>query len=164
VKSFVPMETDIPATDIRDRVLECSINRAKHEHGLLKEELQDIFEQACLVRKGKEESLLNREIIELNEHVKHFMKDWNEHTLWEKSELFPYAAWLLGAEPDLYSLMDHEYELAERSIQAFVQTLEKATFPIKQDEACRMTSYLIQAYAILKNRFQEEEEIMLELT
>nr|WP_255807517.1 hemerythrin domain-containing protein [Cohnella mopanensis] len=154
----------MPGADIREVRLETCITRAKQEHDLLKEELQDIFEQACIVRSGVDESRLNREIVELNENVKHFMKDWNEHTLWEESELFPYAAWLLGSEPDLYALMEQEYELADRSIREFVQTLERTSLPIGREEACRMTSYLIQAYAILKNRFKEEEEIMLELS
>jgi hypothetical protein len=34
---------------------------------------------------------------------------------------------------------------------------------MNREEARKISSYLIQAYAVLNNRFREEEEIMLEL-
>jgi hypothetical protein len=137
--------------------------RAMQEHDLLRDELRNIFEQACSVREGQDEIGLNRDIRELCENVKVFMQDWNEHTSWEETELFPNAVRILGAEPDLYSLMGREYDLAERSIQAFMQSFDRSNLPLRRDDARRMAGYLIQAYAVMKNRFREEEEIMQEL-
>ncbi|QJD83079.1 hypothetical protein [Cohnella herbarum] len=143
--------------------LETSMLRAKQEHELLRFELHNIFEQACSLRQGKDDIGVNRDICKLSENVKIFMQDWNEHTSWEETELFPNAVRLLGAESDLYSLMGREYDLAERSIQAFMQSFDRTSLPLQRDEARRLAGYLIQAYAIMSNRFREEEEIMQEL-
>ncbi|TJY41135.1 hemerythrin domain-containing protein [Cohnella pontilimi] len=145
-------------------VLQNALDRAKQEHELLKEELQDIFGQVCAIRSGQDEIRLNRQIGQLNDSVKHFMKHWGDHTSWEDREFFPYASWYLGTEPDCFALMEQEYELAEQYIRAFLQELQRSHIPIPREEARRMASYLIQAYAVLKNRFREEEEVMEELT
>ncbi|TVY01971.1 hemerythrin domain-containing protein [Cohnella terricola] len=164
MKSHVPIDSVISGGDLRELIIDSTVARAKQEHELLSEELREIYEQACTIRRGQDAKRLNREIRQLGDSVKHFLKHWTAHTQWEDDELFPSAASVLGAEPDLFSLMEHEYELAEQYIQAFTQLLEKAAAPIDQEEARKMTTYLIQAYAVLSNRFREEEEIMLELT
>ncbi|MCD9020683.1 hemerythrin domain-containing protein [Cohnella silvisoli] len=164
MKTHAPTPGAYHAADARHFLLENAVVRAKQEHDLLKEELQDLYAQVCTVRSDEDEIRLNREIRQLNDSVKHFMKEWSDHTKWEESELFPYAAWYLGAEPDMFALMEQEYELAEQYIQAFLHTLDRAVIPVSHEEARKMASYLLQAYAFLKNRFQEEEEIMQSLT
>ncbi len=156
---------DIPLTEnTNDLQLETSVARAREEHEALKNELRSIYEQACVVRNDPEEKRLNREIRQLHDCVKLFMEHWAAHTQWEESELFPQAATFLGAEPDLFLLMEQEYELADQYLRTFMRALEKARYPIGHEEASKMASYLIQAYAVLNNRFREEDEIMLDLT
>ncbi|WP_052476098.1 hemerythrin domain-containing protein [Cohnella kolymensis] len=149
---------------VREFLIQDTVQRAKQEHDLLKEELQDIYQQACIVRREQNEIRLNREMRQLKDSVTHFIKEWSAHTRWEESELFPFAANYWGEEPDLFALMEQEFELAEQFIRGFLQTLDRAVVLLPQEEARRMASYLIQAYAILKNRFSEEEEIILLLT
>ncbi|WP_164472654.1 hemerythrin domain-containing protein [Cohnella candidum] len=164
MKSHALLDNALPPADMRQLVLDTAVVRAKQEHDLLKRELQDIYDLACTVRSDMNVPRLNREIRELNENVKRFMAEWNIHVQWEENELFPYASWYLGGEPDLFALMEQEYELAEQFIRAFLHTLDRAVIPVPHDEAYRMASYLLQAYAVLKNRFVEEEEIMSALT
>lgn len=42
--------------------------------------------------------------------------------------------------------------------------IRAAVIPVSREEARRMVSYLLQAYAFLKNRFDEEEVIWVALT
>jgi hypothetical protein len=153
------LDSAIPMADKRLLFLEM-----KQEHELLKQELQEIYSRACAVRSDYDVPRLNRKIRQLNEVVKQFMTEWHAHIEWEEAELFPYVTSYLGEEPDLFALMEQEYELAEQFICAFLQTLDRAVIPVPHDEAYRMASYLLQAYAVMKNRFIEEEEILLELT
>jgi hypothetical protein len=164
VKLHVAINSIEPNEEMREWLLESSVARARQEHEALKEELRSIYDQACNVRNDREEKRLNREIRQLHDCVKLFMKHWAAHTQWEDSELYPQAATYLGAEPDLFMLMEQEYELADQYLRTFMRTLEKAEYPIGREEACKMTSYLIQAYAVLNNRFREEDEIMTDLT
>jgi hemerythrin-like domain-containing protein len=163
VKLHVPIDHTIKGSGVAELMLENSVARAQQEHELLKQELRNIYEQACIVRNVPEDRRLNREIGQLHDIVKLFMRHWSAHTQWEDSELFPHAASYLGAEPDLFTLMEQEYELAEQYIRKFLQALDKSNLPMNREEARKIASYLIQAYAVLNNRFREEEEIMLEL-
>lgn len=158
------VEGALDSGGVRDFWFQDAVVRAKHEHDLLKEELQDIFAQACKVRNEADDIRRNREIRQLKDSVKHFVKQWSAHAKWEETELFPCAASYWGEEPDCFALMEQEYDLAEQYIRGFLHTVDRAVIPIPLDEARRMTSYLIQAYAVLKNRFCEEEEIIGLLT
>ncbi len=158
------MDRKIPPADIRELLLETAVVRARQEHEELREALADMYEQVCLVRVGAEQNRLNRELRKLKELVKQFQVKWEAHIRWEENELFPYSAWYFGEDPDLFAYMEQEYELAEQYLQAFLHTLDRSVIPIAADEARRMTSYLMQAYAFLKNRFDEEEEILTALT
>ena len=164
VKLHAAIDADALTEEMRERMLESSVARARQEHEALKDELRSIYDQACVVRNDSEEKRLNREIRQLHDCVKMFMRHWSAHTKWEDSELYPQAASYLGAEPDLFLLMEQEYELADQYLRTFLRALEKVEYPIGQEEARKMTSYLIQAYAVLNNRFREEDEIMLDLT
>lgn len=153
----------VPNADIRHILLDSAMSRAAQEHELLKKDLQDIFSQACSVRIEKDIVRLGRELQHLKRTVKEFMKEWNEHTRWEEEELFPYAAAYLGEEPDLFDYMEQEYELAEHFVRAFLHELDRSVIPVGHEDAYRMASYLLQAYAFLKNRFDEEEDILASL-
>lgn len=164
MNTYAQLEHALPPADVRQLMLDLAVVRAKQEHDLLKEELQDIYARVCTIRRDKDEKRLNIELRHLNDCVQQFMKEWSAHTQWEETELFPYATWYLGAEPDLFTLMEQEYEIAEEFLLAFLHALDRSVFPIQHEEAYRMASYLLQAYAVLRNRFVEEEEIMLALT
>lgn len=146
--------------DERYGLLSDAVVRARQEHDALEEELADLYAQVCTVRKDDDILHLNDHIRVLNERVKHFMSEWSAHISWEKTELFPYAVWYLETEPDLFTLMEQDYGLAERFISSFLNTLEQSVLPISPDEAKALSSYLLQAYAFLKNRLNEEEEII----
>ncbi|MFC4601287.1 hypothetical protein [Cohnella hongkongensis] len=164
VKLHIALDAIPPGEENGGLLLEASVVRARQEHDALKEELRNIYERACAVRNDHEEKKRNREMRQLYDCVKLFMKHWIEHTRWEDAELFPQAASYLGAELDLFLLMEQEYELADQYLRVFLRLLEKAEHPIGREDARRMTAYLIQAYAVLNNRFREEDEIMLDLT
>lgn len=146
--------------DERYSLLSDAVVRARQEHDALEEELADLYAQVCTVRKDEDILHLNDHVKVLNERVKHFMTEWSAHIAWEKTDLFPYAVWYLETEPDLFTLMEQDYGLAERFIGSFLKTLEQAVLPISPDEAKALSSYLLQAYAFLKNRLNEEEEII----
>lgn len=151
-----PIEIDID----RYTHLNEAVNRARQEHDALEAELADLYAQACTVRKDEDIVHLNANVRILNERVKHFMTEWSAHIEWEKTELFPYATWYLETEPDLFALMELDYGLAERFIGSFLNTLEQAILPISPEEAKALSSRLLQAYACLKNRLNEEQEII----
>ncbi|MDG0814373.1 hypothetical protein [Cohnella rhizosphaerae] len=112
-----PVEIDIE----RYAHLNEAVNRARQEHDALEAELADLYAQACTVRKDEDVVHLNANVRILNERVKHFMTEWSAHIAWEKTELFPYAAWYLETEPDLFALMELDYGLAERFIGSFFE-------------------------------------------
>ncbi|SFA97815.1 hypothetical protein SAMN05216312_102629 [Cohnella sp. OV330] len=155
-KAQLPCEGD----DERYAHLSVAVVRARQEHDALEEELADLYAQVCTVRKDEDIVHLNANVRILNERVKHFMREWSAHIAWEKTELFPYAVWYLETEPDLFTLMEQDYGLAERFIGSFLNTLEQSVLPISPEEAKALSSYLLQAYAFLKNRLNEEEEII----
>lgn len=146
--------------DERYTLLSEAVVRARQEHDELEEKLADLYAQVCTVRKDENIFHLNDHVRVLNERVKRFMTEWSAHISWEKTELFPYAVWYLETEPDLFTLMEQDYGLAERFIGSFLNTLEQAVLPISPEEAKALSSYLLQAYAFLKNRLNEEEEII----
>lgn len=150
----------IAGSDERYTLLSEAVVRARQEHDALEAELADLYAQACTVRKDEDIVHLNANVRILNERVKHFMTEWSAHIEWEKTELFPYATWYLETEPDLFALMELDYGLAERFIGSFLNTLEQAVLPISPEEAKALSSRLLQAYACLKNRLNEEQEII----
>lgn len=156
--------TEKPGAELHELMIDSSVARAMQEHELLQNELMDIYVQARKIGSEGDLKQMNRDVRQLGDSVKRFMKHWSDHAHWEDEQLFPNAASVLGTEPELFSLMEREHELAEEYIRVFMQALERAVFPIDQEEARKLTALLLQAHAVLKNRFREEEEIMLELT
>ncbi|RKP52971.1 hypothetical protein D7Z26_14600 [Cohnella endophytica] len=142
-------------------LLEQAIERAKQERGVLNEELKAIYDQTCAVSNDKDTVSLNRDVELLTECVRHFIRDWSEYKSWEDAELFPHAALYLGVESDSFELMEREYELGERLLEACGHHLDGSLRVAATPENVRaVTSSLLQAYAFLKNRFREEEEMM----
>jgi hypothetical protein len=92
------------------------------------------------------------------------LKEWRAHIRREEEDLFPYAASYWGEAPELLHYMEQEDELAENYIRAFLHELSRSVIPVSREEARRMTSYLLQAYAFLKNRFDEEDDLLDSLT
>ncbi|MFC5406143.1 hemerythrin domain-containing protein [Cohnella soli] len=156
------MESMIPANR-KVLVLEEAIVRARQDLETLKEELTALHDKACVVQKDENINRLNQELQQLDETVKLFLRDWYNHNEWEEHELFPYAAWYLGEDPQLFDYMEQDHRMAESNIRAFLQTLNKATTPVSHETAQRMASYLLQASAFLKVKFEEEEDILVAL-
>jgi len=77
--------------------------------------------------------------------------------------LLPRAASRLGAEPDLFELMEREYGCAERDFLTCIDVLESSPQPLRAEDAKRLSSCVIQAYAVMNGRLREEEEIIREL-
>jgi len=156
--------TENPGADLHELMIDSSVARAMQEHEILQEELAEICEQARRIGKGGDPKQINEDIRQLGGRVERFMKHWSAHTEWEDEELLPNSASVLGADPDLFTLMEREHELAEEYLRVFEHSLERAIFPIDRKEALRLASLLVQACAVLNNRFREEEEIMRVLT
>jgi hemerythrin-like domain-containing protein len=150
--------------DVRQLLLEEAISRARMDLGELKDELHLLYEQAVRLRTDSDAVQLNRRLRRLNRIVRQFVRHWNEHIRREEDDLFPYAAPYLGEDPELVACMEQEHELAQPFIQAFQRTFERTALPVRPEEARRMASFLLQAYAFLKNRCDEEEEMLAVLT
>ncbi|QGG55081.1 hypothetical protein [Paenibacillus sp. B01] len=145
-----------PAPDI-------AVERASQEQERLHAELQALVRQTCSVRQAEEPARLSREFRKLTSQVLKLQEDWQAHSRWVETEFLPYVTWYWGEEPDLFALMDHEYELAERCLERFNERLGQAAVPLEPEDARKLTSHLLQAYAILKNRMLEEEELVQQL-
>lgn len=153
------MELDIQPVHVRGLLLDTGVARARQEHEQLREALLDMYAQVCVIRAGAKSGELDRELRKLRNIVREFMHQWEAHVEWEENELFPYMISIFGEEPDLFAYMEQEYELAEQYMRAFLNALDRSIIPVSQEDAHQMTSYLLQAYAFLVNRFEEEEEI-----
>ncbi|WP_276358001.1 hemerythrin domain-containing protein [Cohnella caldifontis] len=150
--------------DVRQLLLDKAIGQTRIDLDGLKAELRLLYAQACKVRTDGDAVRLNRQLRRLDQTVKQFLRDWNDHTRREAEDLFPYAAWYLGEDPELFAYLEQEDELAGQFIRAFLHALDRSVIPVQPEEARRMASYLLQAYAFLKNRFEEEEEMLDVLT
>ncbi|MCC3375956.1 hemerythrin domain-containing protein [Cohnella sp. REN36] len=148
---------DRPSSDL---ALRETVVRAKLERDLLEIELQDLYQQACTVRLDEDLARLHREIRELRAAVRRFLSEWSAHVSWERSELFPCAAWYLAGEPDLFAPMEEDYRRAERFVREFLAAADVAPAPVSREEAKRLATRLLQAYACLKNRLREEADIV----
>lgn len=153
---------EIPA-DRKLLLLEKAVFRARRDLGTLKEELSEVYDKARAIRKAENVGGLNQELLQLDQTVKHFLRDWCNHNEWEENELFPFAAWYLGEDPQLFDYMEQDHKLAEHYIRAFLQTLNRTHAPIGKEAAQRMASYLLLASAFLKTKFEEEEDILVAL-
>ncbi|MCC3373559.1 hemerythrin domain-containing protein [Cohnella sp. REN36] len=149
--------------DTKLLLLEKAVVRARLDLETLKKELIEVYDKACIVRKDENINRLNQELHELNQTLKHFLRDWCNHNEWEETDLYPYAVWYFGEDPQLFDYMEQDHKMAELYIHAFLQTLNRTTVPVSQKTARRMASYLLQAYAFLKIKFKEEEDILTAL-
>lgn len=153
-------EQQIAVTIMPRQWLDMAVIRAREENGQLKEELHDIYEQACEIRKQDDSDRLEERLQLLNETVQRFTRHWSEHSRWEESVLLPCVASYLDEDPNLFAYMEQENELAEPYLDAFREQLGRKPLPATREDAKRLTSNLLQAYAFLKNRVDEEEEIL----
>lgn len=130
---------------------------------MLEDALTEINREARTI--GIDETIENwgSELRELRGKVAEFQKALVEHTNWEEEKMFPMAAWYFGEEPEQFTNMEQEHEIAEQFLQAYVGAVERITQPVERVEAHDMASYLLQAYAVLKNHFRQEEEIIAAL-
>jgi len=158
-----PIEAEAYAQDAPGSRLSESVARARLEHEALKDELRSIYEQARRLRSAEESGASGRELDRLHDSLKLFIRDLHEHVRWEDAELLPRAASRLGAEPDLFELMEREYGCAERDFLTCIDVLESSPQPLRAEDAKRLSSCVIQAYAVMNGRLREEEEIIREL-
>ncbi|QJC50954.1 hypothetical protein HGI30_04845 [Paenibacillus albicereus] len=142
---------------------EIAVERASREQEKLQSELQALVRQTCSVRHLQEPAVLSREFRKLTSQVLQLQEDWHEHARWVETEFLPYVTWYWGEEPNLFALMDHEYGLADRCLERFHERLGHTAVPLAPEEARKLTSPLLQAYAVLKNRMLEEEELVQQL-
>lgn len=159
--TIVPLEKRQEPEPVQ--VADTAVERAAREHERLQSELQELVRQTCSVRHMQEPSRLHGEFRKLTSQVLQLQEDWQDHTKWVETEFLPYAAWYWGEEPELFAHIDHEYVLAHKMLDRFTEQLGRINGPLDPAEARRLTSYLLQAYAVLKNRMLEEEEIMQQL-
>ncbi|MBB6636801.1 hemerythrin domain-containing protein [Cohnella thailandensis] len=138
-----------------------AIDHLKEEHALLQEALQEVYEKACAIRQEEDLHLLNYKLRTLRFTVMEFKKVLSEHSKWEETELFPMAAWYFGNDMEVFTIMEHEHDQAERRIDAFLRLANEKPIPVGHADAMQMASQLLQAYAVLKNHFKEEEEILV---
>lgn len=153
----------IPPHEIRQLMAETGASRAIHEHDLLRLRLQRLYRLACEVRHENDDTILNDKIRQLYDEVQSLKSEWNEHDRWEKLELFPYASWYLGLEPDLHHSIEQEYGLAAKYLHLFVVQADRLQKPYPRNEATRLASYVLYAYAALVNRLEEEDQIIRSL-
>ncbi len=153
----------IPQPDMRQLMVETGASRAIHEHDQLRQRLQRLYSLACDVRHEDEDAILNDKIRQLYDEVQSLKSEWNEHDRWEKIELFPYASWYLGLEPDLHHSIEQEYGLAGKYLHMFIAQADRLQKPYPRSEATRLASYVLYAYAALVNRLEEEDQIIRSL-
>lgn len=158
--SYTVHENKLPPADQCQAILEVTVVRAKQEHHHIKQLLQHIYSLACTARGEAQIPRLNTILLQLSEEVRQLLDELQSHNRWEKTELFPYASQYLDLEPDLFASFEKEYGLAEKCIRAYLQMSSNVAVPIQHEEAYRMTSFILQAYAVLNNRLVEEEDIM----
>jgi Hemerythrin HHE cation binding domain. len=138
-----------------------AIDHLKEEHALLQEALREVYEKACAIRQEEDLLLLNYKLRTLRFTVMEFKKALREHSKWEETELFPMAAWYFGNDMEVFTIMEHEHDQAEQRIDAFLRLANEKPIPVGHADAMQMASQLFQAYAVLKNHFKEEEEILV---
>lgn len=155
---------NIPLSDLNETILATTVSRAKHEHEQLRQQLQRIYELVCRARSEGDNEKLNASIRLMNEAVRKFLSGWQSHNRWERSELFPYVSCYLGLEPDLFASIDKEYGLADKYMNTYLAIASESQKQVQPEVVQRMTSYLLQAYAVLLNRLAEEEDILIAAT
>lgn len=138
-----------------------SIQRLQEEHVLLKESLNELYAIAKSIGRTEEPITWVSALRTLREKTIAYLGELHEHARWEDEELFPMVQTYLGEEPEQFTFMEQEHELAEQYIQAFLEASERA--PVRKHEATEMASYLMQAYTVLNNHFRMEEEVIIAL-
>lgn len=138
-----------------------AIDRLKIEHSRLAKDLQRVYDETCTVRGEENLYTLNQLMIKLRSTVRQFKAKLAEHSEWEENELFPLAVWYFGNDMDVFTLMEQEHVLALHYVDTFLAQVDKPNHAINHTEAHRLASYLLQAYAILKNHFKEEEDMLV---
>lgn len=137
-----------------------AIGQVKEQHLRLSAGLQRIYEEICAVRNATNEEAIAQAAQRLRTTVRLFKEQLDAHAAWEESELFPLAKWYFGNDMDVFTLLEQEHELAAHYFEAFLADADPLPRPIGHEEALRLTSYTLQAYALLKNHFNEEEEML----
>ncbi|AFH65671.1 hemerythrin domain-containing protein [Paenibacillus caseinilyticus] len=137
-----------------------AIDRLKEEHALLEEKLVELYAMARTIGLQDETGNWTPALLQLGQTVKAFWMELEAHSKWEEATMFPMITWYFGETLEQFTLMEQEHELAEQYILAFIEPVERLTAPVEQEEAKELASMLVQAYAILRNHFRQEEEII----
>ncbi|MFE5324349.1 hemerythrin domain-containing protein [Paenibacillus sp. NPDC056579] len=140
-----------------------AVQRLQEEHVLLDEALTELYAMAKAIGLADDSVDWARVLHVLRDKTIVFQQDLDAHAKWEAETMFPMAAWYFGDEAnvlELYSEMEQEHVIADQFIAAFVTRVERIVLPVASLEAKELASYLMQACAVLKHHFRQEEDMI----
>lgn len=136
------------------------IEKLREEHIFLKEKLMEFYGMAKAI--GLDEDVINwsNSLENLRKKIIAFVAEMDDHSIWEDTVLFPMVAEYTGKDMGPVSVMEYEHELSKQHIERFLAAVGQLQVPINCETAKETASYLLQAYVILSDHFQKEEDIL----
>lgn len=141
-------------------VLNSGIEQLREEHVVLKQRLLELYNVAKTIGQNPAVADWSPIIGELRGQTASFMVEMDVHSMWEDQVLFPMVQEYTGKDMGPVAVIEHEHELAKQNVRRFLETTERLTAPVGEEQAKEAASYLLQAYVILTDHFKKEEEVL----
>jgi len=92
--------------------------------------------------------------------VADFTEQLKKHSRKEDDGLFPLMAKYIGSVVGPIAVMTYEHEQAEQNLQRFLDAAGERESGSENEDAATIVGYAVQAYSILTQHFNKEEQVL----
>ncbi|CAG7641700.1 Iron-sulfur cluster repair protein YtfE [Paenibacillus solanacearum] len=146
-------------TGMRDIPLCAPLQQLKQEHIPLRKAM-DRFHAAAAEIVAAADKDYRDAFAALRDQVAAFAIELEAHAWKEDDGLFPMMARYIGRAFGPIAVMEHEHRQAEQLLGTFLDSAGAAGDRIDQETAQELAGYAVQAYLVLTQHFDKEENVL----
>jgi regulator of cell morphogenesis and NO signaling len=140
-----------------------AIERLEEEHSVLGTSLLELCTMIEGVEHKKDISNWAQLMTDVKQKVNEFKQALELHSKWEEDELFKLVDKYFDEIPSLFGFIEHEHELAEQFLDAFISVVDQNILVEDSLDATKLSTYLHLALSSLLGHFKKEEDLVTSL-
>lgn len=141
----------MPSAELKSK----GLRHLKEEHPPLRSQMEGLF---SLTQKIDKDIDIDVNFQELITKVKEFQAALDPHSEREEGVLFPMMGTYIGTTSGPIAVMEYEHDQAKAHIKSFLE--QAAGSPASPDELKKLAGYIQNAYFILTEHFNKEENVL----